>query len=64
MELAKLLTSDHPSPTTFVGMVRVKPEVLNVQEANEKVQRDKEQRICLQKAAAEEPSLQNEVAES
>ena len=42
MELAKLLTSDHPSPTTFVGMVRVKPEVLNVQEANEKVQRDKE----------------------
>ena len=63
MELAKRLRSDPPSPTAFAGMVRVKPEVLTVQEANEKRLREEEQRIRLQKAAAEEPSVRNEVAE-
>jgi len=63
MELAKRLRSDPPSPTAFAGIVRVKPEVLTVEEANEKMRRDEEQRLRLQKAAAEEPSVRNEVAE-
>jgi hypothetical protein len=63
MELAKRLRSDPPSPGAFAGMVRVKPEVLTVQEANEKMLREEEQRIRLQRAAAEEPSVRNEVAE-
>ena len=63
MELAKRLRSDPPSPTAFAGMVRVKPEVLTVEEANEKRIREEEQRIRLQKVAAEEPSVRNEVAE-
>ena len=63
MELAKRLRSDPPSPTAFAGMVRVKPEVLTVEEANAKMLRDEEQRVRLQKAAAEEPSVRNEVAE-
>ena len=63
IELAKRLRSDPPSPTAFAGMVRVKPEVLTVEEANEKMRRDEEQRVRLQKAAAEEPSVRNEVAE-
>ena len=63
IELAKRLRSDPPSPTAFAGMVRVKPEVLTVEEANEKMRRDEEQRVRLQKAAAEEPSMRNEVAE-
>ena len=36
MKLAKRLRSDPPSPTVFAGMVRVKPEVLTVEEANAK----------------------------
>ena len=63
MELAKRLRSDPPSPGAFAGMVKVKPEVLTVEEANEKRLRDEEQRVRLQKAAAEEPSVRNEVAE-
>ena len=63
MELAKRLRSDPPSPTAFAGMVRVKPEVLTVEEANAKMLRDEEQRVRLEKAAAEEPSVRNEVAE-
>ena len=63
MEFAKRLRSDPPSPTAFAGMVRVKPEVLTVEEANEKRLREEEHRIRLQKAAAEEPSVRNEVAE-
>ena len=63
MELAKRLRSDPPSPTAFAGIVRVKPEVLTVEEANEKMRRDEEQRLRLQKAAAEESSVRNEVAE-
>ena len=47
MELAKRLRLDPPPPTTFAGMVRVKPKVLTVEEANEKMQRDKEQCIRL-----------------
>lgn len=62
-ELAKRLRSDPPSPSAFAGMVRVKPEVLTVEEANEKMLRDEEQRVRMQKAAAEEPSVRNEVAE-
>src|SRR5450631_2225946 len=50
IELAKRLRSDPPSPTAFAGMVRVKPEVLTVEEANEKMRRDEEQRIRLQSA--------------
>jgi hypothetical protein len=42
MELAKRLRSDPPSPGAFAGMVRVKPEVLTVEEANEKMRRDEE----------------------
>lgn len=63
MELAKWLRSDPPSLTMFVGMVRVKPKVLTVQEANEKMMRVEEQRVRLQKVASEEPSMRNEVAE-
>ena len=63
IELAKRLRSNPPSPIAFAGMVRVKPEVLTVKEANEKMWRDKEQRVHLQKAAVNEPSVQNEVAE-
>ena len=63
MELAKRLRSDPPSPTTFARMVRVKPEVLTVEEANAKMLKEEEQRVRLQKAAAEEPSVRNEVAE-
>ena len=62
IELAKLLTSDAPSPTAFAGMVRVKPEVFTVKEANEKMRRDEEQRVRLEKVATEEPSVRNEVA--
>ena len=35
IELAKQLRSDPPSPSAFAGTVRVKPEVLIVEEANE-----------------------------
>ena len=63
MKLAKRLKNDPPSPTTFGGMVRVKPEVLTMEEANKKMQRDEEQCIRLQRAAAEEPSVRNEVTE-
>jgi hypothetical protein len=63
MELAKRLKSDPPSPGAFAGMVRVKPEVLTVQKANEKMLREEEQRIRLQRAAAKEPSVRNEVEE-
>ena len=63
IELAKRLRSDPPSPTAFAGMVRVKPEVLTVEEANEKMRKDEEQRVRLHKAAAEEPSVRNEIAE-
>ena len=63
MELTKRLKLDPPSPIAFAGMVRVKPEVLTVEEANTKMLRDKEQRVQLQKAAAKEPSVHNEVAE-
>lgn len=40
MELAKRLRSDPPSPTPFAGMVKVKPKVLTLQEANKKMLRD------------------------
>ena len=63
IELTKRLRSDPPSPTAFAGMVRVKPNVLIVEEANEKMRKDEEQRVRLQRAAAEEPSMRNEVAE-
>ena len=63
MELAKRLRSDPASPGAFAGNVRVKPEVLTVEEANAKMLRDEEQRVRLQRAAAEEPSVRNEVAE-
>jgi hypothetical protein len=63
MELAKRLRSDPPSPTAFAGMVRVKPEVLTVEEANAQRLREEEQRVRLERAAAEEPSVRNEVAE-
>ena len=62
-ELAKRLRSDPPSPGAFAGMVMVKPEVLTVEEANEKRLREEEQRLRLEKATAEEPSVRNEVAE-
>ena len=63
MDLGKQLRSDPPSLTLFAGMVRVKPEVLTVEEANKKMRRDKEQRVRLQKVVAEEPSVRNEVVE-
>lgn len=44
-------------------MVSVKPRVLIVQKANEKMLRDEEQHVCLQKPAVEEPSVRNEVVE-
>jgi hypothetical protein len=44
MELAKRLRSDPASPTSFARMVRVKPKVRTVQEANELMMRDEEQR--------------------
>ena len=61
IELANRLTSDAPS--AFAGMVRVKPEVLTVEEANERIRREEEQRVRLERAAAEEPAMRNEVAE-
>ena len=63
LELAKRLRSDPPSPTAFAGILRVKPEVLTVEEANAQRLREEEQRVRLQRAAAEEPSVRNEVAE-
>ena len=63
MELAKRLRSNPPSPTAFAEMVRVKPEVLTVGEANAKMLWDEEQRVRLEKAAAEKPSVRNKVAE-
>jgi hypothetical protein len=63
MELAKRLRSDPPSPTAFAGMVRVKPEVLTVEEANARRLREEEQRVRLERAATEEPSVRNEVVE-
>ena len=63
MEPAKRLRSDPPSPTMFAGMVRVKPEVLTVHEANKKMLRDKEQRVRLQKVVVEEPLVRNKVVE-
>lgn len=43
MELPNQLRSDPPSPTMFIGMVKVKREVLIVHVANEKMLRDEEQ---------------------
>ena len=61
IELAKQLRSDPPSPSAFAGTVRVKPEVLIVEEANENGLREEEQRLRLKKATTEEPSIWNEV---
>lgn len=63
IELAKRLTSDAPSPTAFTCMVRIKPEVLMVEEANEKMRKDKEQRVRLERVTAEHPFVRNEVVE-
>ena len=63
MELVKQLRSDPPSLTMFAGMMRMRAKVLTVQDANEKILRDEEQRIHLQKATAKEPSVRNEVTE-
>ena len=62
-ELAKRLRSDPPSPSAFAGMVRVKPEVLTVEEANERRLREEEQRLRREKVAAEESSMKEEVAQ-
>lgn len=51
MKLTKRLRSDSPSPTMFANMVRVTPEVLIVQEANEKMLTDEKHCVRLQKAA-------------
>ena len=50
-------------PTAFANMVRVKPKVFTVEEANKKMLRDEEQLIHLQKVATEEPSVWNKVVE-
>lgn len=44
-EIAKRLRLDPLSPSTFAGMVRVKPKVLAVEEANEPILKDEKQRI-------------------
>lgn len=43
MDLAKRPRSDPPSPTIFSRMVRVKPKVLTLQEANEKRIKEEEE---------------------
>jgi hypothetical protein len=62
-EMAKRLRSDPPSPTAFAGLIRVKPEVLTVEEANERRIREEEHRVRMERAAAEEHSVKEEVAQ-
>lgn len=63
VEFTKHLRSNPPSPVAFASMVKVKLEVLTLEEANEKHLRDKEKLLCLQKATAEEPHVCNEFVE-
>ena len=62
-EMAKRLRSDPPSPTAFAGLIRVKPETLTVEEANERRQREEEHRRRMERASAEETSVKEEVAQ-
>ena len=62
-EMAKRLRSDPPSPTAFAGLIRVKPEVLTVEEANERRAREEEHRLRMERAAASEHSVKEEVAQ-
>ena len=56
-ELAKRLRSDPPSPGAFAGMVMVKPEVLTVEEANEKRLREEEQCLRLERPLLKNPQF-------
>jgi len=62
-ELGKRLREEPTSPRVIASNIPVKPETLTVEEANERSRREEEQRLRLQKVAAEEPSMRNEVAE-
>ena len=62
-ELGKRLREEPTGPGGFASNIPVKPEVLTVEEANEKMRQEEEQRVRLAKAAAEAPSMRDEVAE-
>ena len=62
-DMAKRLRSDPPSPTAFAGLIRVKPEILTVEEANERRIREEEHRRRMERASAEESSVKEEVAQ-
>jgi hypothetical protein len=46
-----------PSPTTFVGMVGMKPKMLTVEEANEQKPKEEEKHIHLQNTMAKQPLM-------
>lgn len=59
--MAKKIKSDLPSPTTFIGVICVKPEVLMVEEANELKAKEEERRMHMDKASTEGSSVIEEV---
>lgn len=59
--IAKRLKSDPPSPTSFVGLIRVKPKVLIVEEVNEHKAMKEEYRVRMDKGSTEESSVKEEV---
>ena len=62
-ELGKRLVEEASSSAPVAGPASVKPEALTVAEANERMKREEERRVRQARAADEEPSVRNEVAE-
>ena len=63
VELGKRLREEPTNPRIIASNINVKHKFLTVEEANEKMRREEEQRVCLAKAAAKKPSVRNKVAE-
>lgn len=56
-EMAKKLRSDLRSPMAFAGLIRVKPEDLTMEGANERKAREEEHRMRMDKVSIEENSI-------
>ena len=63
VELGKRLREEPATPGVIASNIPVKPETMTVDEANERSRREEEQRLRLERAAAEVPSVRDEVAE-
>lgn len=62
-EMANKLRWDPFPPSTFEGMMRVKPEVLAVEEAKKCMLKEEEHCICREKSNVEEPLVKEEIVQ-